>query len=411
MAERLVNLEMVTTAVSQQMCYSIPFRGGHGAFYYDPAEWATLFPARVMGWLERVAAAQGEPFRLASGVELRKLPGERPLAGGGRRAHEPELSRPPLRGASLCASTTATSQTPDRGMKRVWFSDGGISSNLPLHFFDAPLPGRPTFAVNLKGQHPAHPVARTGACAPKNGRVYLPTRNSAGLIRYWYAPPSGDAPGPREVLLGHHLHHAELARRDPVSPTRVPRPHRPDQPASGRRGTEPQDAPGDHRRPERSRRVCGTEARAALSSRLGRSRERGLGESRGGPRPHLPARGRGDDHPSARGRSALGRGGGAVPREGPVHPGRGEPGARNAEGPARAGGRIEASRASLETDAPKPQPTLRSPAICAAASRQGPGAIRSSGRRAGPAGGIGHGAPRPGPRSPPSGSRPRAVAP
>ena len=30
-----------------------------------------------------------------------------------------------------------------------WFSDGGICSNLPIHFFDQPLPLRPTFAIDL----------------------------------------------------------------------------------------------------------------------------------------------------------------------------------------------------------------------------------------------------------------------
>src|SRR4030095_10566607 len=30
-----------------------------------------------------------------------------------------------------------------------WFSDGGITSNFPLHFFDNPIPRRPTFAINL----------------------------------------------------------------------------------------------------------------------------------------------------------------------------------------------------------------------------------------------------------------------
>jgi Patatin-like phospholipase len=185
-AERLVNLEMVTTAVSQQMCYSIPFRGGHRAFYYDPAEWAELFPPRIMSWLGRVADAEGEPFRITSGAFLRKLPpnGSLPVVVGVRMS----LSFPVLLSAvPLFAIDFSDLETPDRGMKRVWFSDGGISSNLPLHFFDAPLPGRPTFAVNLKGEHPAHRVVRTGACAPENGRVYLPTRNSSGLIRHWYA--------------------------------------------------------------------------------------------------------------------------------------------------------------------------------------------------------------------------------
>jgi predicted acylesterase/phospholipase RssA len=34
-------------------------------------------------------------------------------------------------------------------LKRVLFSDGGITSNFPVHFFDAPLPRRPTFGLHL----------------------------------------------------------------------------------------------------------------------------------------------------------------------------------------------------------------------------------------------------------------------
>ena len=40
--------------------------------------------------------------------------------------------------------------------ERCWFSDGGICSNLPIHFFDAPLPRWPTFGINLKEFHPEH---------------------------------------------------------------------------------------------------------------------------------------------------------------------------------------------------------------------------------------------------------------
>lgn len=31
-----------------------------------------------------------------------------------------------------------------------WFSDGGICANLPVHFFNAALPTRPTFAIDLE---------------------------------------------------------------------------------------------------------------------------------------------------------------------------------------------------------------------------------------------------------------------
>jgi predicted acylesterase/phospholipase RssA len=33
---------------------------------------------------------------------------------------------------------------PERRIRRIWMSDGGISSNFPIHLFDAPLPTRPT---------------------------------------------------------------------------------------------------------------------------------------------------------------------------------------------------------------------------------------------------------------------------
>jgi hypothetical protein len=39
-------------------------------------------------------------------------------------------------------------------LTRVLFSDGGITSNFPVHFFDSPLPRRPTFGLNLIGFEP-----------------------------------------------------------------------------------------------------------------------------------------------------------------------------------------------------------------------------------------------------------------
>jgi hypothetical protein len=79
-------------------------------------------------------------------------------------------------------------------MKRIWFSDGGISSNLPLHFFDELLPRHPTFAINLKDAHPSHPIDDSQPCA-SNGRIYLPANNHDGAGRYWKAPAEGAMPG------------------------------------------------------------------------------------------------------------------------------------------------------------------------------------------------------------------------
>jgi hypothetical protein len=75
---------------------------------------------------------------------------------------------------------------PERpAAERCWFSDGGISSNFPLHFFDSPLPARPTFAVNLRPFHPDHPES-----ADEVQNVYLPATSGGGLLEWWYRFPT-----------------------------------------------------------------------------------------------------------------------------------------------------------------------------------------------------------------------------
>jgi hypothetical protein len=73
---------------------------------------------------------------------------------------------------------------------RVYFSDGGTCSNFPVHFFDAPLPSRPTFAVNLRDFHPDH----------KDRRVWLPEllRNNQCIATY--IPALKVEPGLRSVF-------------------------------------------------------------------------------------------------------------------------------------------------------------------------------------------------------------------
>jgi len=60
-------------------------------------------------------------------------------------------------------------QTPER----CWFSDGGISSNFPVHFFDALLPRWPTFAITLAQKHPDFDPG-----------TWLPSSNSPGTERW-----------------------------------------------------------------------------------------------------------------------------------------------------------------------------------------------------------------------------------
>ena len=73
----------------------------------------------------------------------------------------------------------AVDRDGDGSVVRHLFSDGGISSNFPMHFFDSLLPSRPTFGVDLTPPHPHHPErdlaprlrrgAPTRGCGPSTG--------------------------------------------------------------------------------------------------------------------------------------------------------------------------------------------------------------------------------------------------
>jgi len=218
-APRQVNLEVMTSAISQQMVYGIPFREGTPRFHYDPDEWAALFPPAVLCWLKEAVAANpggdgSEPLPTgacitnAAGKALHVLP---------RRADLPvvvavrmSLSFPILLSAVPLysidwsrkenqdkkkqlegAAKIGTPQSVNIKATRVWFSDGGIGSNMPLHMFDALLPGHPTFAVNLKAPHPDFPIQEPELPDNDSGRIYLPGNNVGGRLRYWPEPEDG----------------------------------------------------------------------------------------------------------------------------------------------------------------------------------------------------------------------------
>jgi hypothetical protein len=189
--ERAINLEVVTTALSQHASYGIPFRTGSGAFYFNPDEWRRLFPPAVVDWL---AAQPNAEHGAPPGSGLLRLPvnGDLPVIVAVRMS----LSFPFLLSSVPLYAHDFTEKTADghATMKRIWFTDGGISSNLPLHFFDELLPAHPTFAINLKDAHPSHPIDDSQPCG-SNGRIYLATNNHDGAGRYWKAPAEGALPG------------------------------------------------------------------------------------------------------------------------------------------------------------------------------------------------------------------------
>lgn len=209
-----VDLQMMTTSVTHGRPYRLPegFRG----FYFDPAIFRRLFPERIVRWMEDHPPAPPEEKSQRARWEL-----ERRLVGTLRPFPDPEnipavvatrfslsfpvlLSAVPIHGIdrTRTANTAAASgidawlrEHPDweaivsdekrwkqEGAKLApfqpepcWFSDGGLSSNFPIHFFDRPLPRWPTFGITLSSYHPDH----------ADSDVWMATNNLAGIANSW----------------------------------------------------------------------------------------------------------------------------------------------------------------------------------------------------------------------------------
>lgn len=170
-----LTLRVITTSVSHHEPRSLPLEKGGGQFWFRREEFDRLFPESVVDWM----VAQGTP-RLVSGKTYHPLPGEGtlpvivaarmslsfPLLISAVPLYEPDFTATSDARVELAAATQparrldatdaltaggarAGDAAPDRPFRICWFSDGGISSNFPIHLFDAPLPRWPTFAIDL----------------------------------------------------------------------------------------------------------------------------------------------------------------------------------------------------------------------------------------------------------------------
>ena len=196
--ERVINLEMVTTCLTHGAPYRLPIEES-GRWWFSPAEFRDLFPRRIVEWMEDVAP---EPDREGPFDGLCRLPdaANMPVVVAARMSLSfPVLiSAVPLytidRGrkdrveeARRARAARETGQPLEFDLKRqwqperCWFSDGGISSNFPIQFFDSPVPRWPTFGINLRelgrGWH------RDRRCESNN--IDMPMSNQDGRAEPW----------------------------------------------------------------------------------------------------------------------------------------------------------------------------------------------------------------------------------
>jgi hypothetical protein len=140
---QLVALRLVTTDLSASRPVVLPLpepSEEKTPYLFERGEFERLFPTEVVEHLVEHSRANG---RTPDGRTLYELPGlDLPVVVAARLS----LSFPIL--VETVPLWRQDGPTPDRVQHTM--SDGGISSNFPIHFFDSLLPGRPTFGLDLQ---------------------------------------------------------------------------------------------------------------------------------------------------------------------------------------------------------------------------------------------------------------------
>jgi predicted acylesterase/phospholipase RssA len=194
-----IELRMMTTNVTHRRPHRMPWRSRE--LLFDPTELRLLLPERIVAWMEAHPPPAGtgreaerSRRRLEALAPLRPFPApdDLPVVVAARMSLSFPLlvSAVPLRALDMTRKHTREAvEAVENGRPTArpliadvcWFSDGGIASNFPVHFFDTPLPTRPTFAIDLDGFHPDHPRSPDEA-----DNVYLPSSNVGGLLDTWH---------------------------------------------------------------------------------------------------------------------------------------------------------------------------------------------------------------------------------
>lgn len=186
-----IDLQVMTTCLTLGRPFRMPFRDDdtvreNKQFYYREADFEALFPPHITAWMkarERPASdddrKDDHPLDLTG---LRRLPApeDLPVVVAVRMS----LSFPLLLSAIPLYAVDYHQPKEKRRAERLWFTDGGVGSNFPIHFFDSALPSRPTFGLNL-GQIDKDDASQE--------RVVFPKSNDQARLAWWRRFPSSGA--------------------------------------------------------------------------------------------------------------------------------------------------------------------------------------------------------------------------
>ena len=177
--QRSINLELMSTELIRRAPYRfpLPVAAPGDELYFDPADLAGVLPGRVIDAMT-LGAQPSRVQCLATGAMLTLYPFPQPWDLPVVFATRASLALPALfqslrlyelRKGSVPVRTEFGARIAKDGTdlrfpinqadaapvaQELWLTDGGVTSNFPIHMFDSPLPLWPTVGIDL-GDYPA----------------------------------------------------------------------------------------------------------------------------------------------------------------------------------------------------------------------------------------------------------------
>ena len=252
---RKVNLEMMTTCLTQARPYRLPF--ADDKFWFYPPQLERYFPPRIVSQMVRNAREDPRTEEFAPLVPM-PAAADLPVVVATRMS----LSFPLLISAVplFAIDHSMAMRARIAGPEPCWFSDGGIASNFPIHFFDSPVPRWPTFAIDLRK------IGYGWTLSEKQKENVWMVRSNGFRRRHLVERLGQEGPRrPARLVCGFDLpDDADLDGLDPEPHPGIPRPDRAHRAQRERGRDEPDHAQKCDRGPQRARDVGRRAAAAPL---------------------------------------------------------------------------------------------------------------------------------------------------
>lgn len=195
MADRAeINLALVTSNITLGLSHRFPrLETQRGSLYFRKADFDRLFPPTIVAWMIDKAQTPEIGVDVPEGTYRIPASHNLPILLGARLSMSFPflLSAVPLYVVDW-ADEEHASRTGRYPLRACHFSDGGLTSNFPIQIFDAPIPSRPTFGINLLPSHTSIEVVSPASDAEPNLEVVAKHLGIAG----------GPAPAPGRYSRG-----------------------------------------------------------------------------------------------------------------------------------------------------------------------------------------------------------------